>query len=82
MQLLLARFDRNQSVGKLAFYHFKLNTTDKKRVTSVREKNPKRPAAVLVSKTSLPKLYMYILLRSALTARIVPSKCLRRSREI
>ena len=53
MQLLLALFDFNQSVGKAVFKYFKLNFTDDKSVTSTREKNTKLPAAVRASKTDV-----------------------------
>ena len=55
MQLLLARFDLLQSIGKPLFQHFKLNATDKISVASAREKNYQLPAAVRVSKTSVPQ---------------------------
>ena len=55
MQLLLARFDLLQSIGKPLFQHFKQNATDKISVASAREKNSQLPAAVRVSKTSVPQ---------------------------
>ena len=51
MQLVLARFDLNQSVRNLFFSHFELIATDEKSVTSNSEKNIQLPADVRVSKT-------------------------------
>ena len=38
MQLLLARSELNQPVGKPFFYHFKLNATDKRSIATARKK--------------------------------------------
>ena len=57
MQLLLAHFDFNQSVGKPWFKHSKFNVTDKNSVASTREKNFQLPAAVCISETFVLKLH-------------------------
>ena len=56
IQLLLARFDLNQSIGQHLFWHFKLNGTDKHSEAIAREENTPLPAAVRVSETSVLKL--------------------------
>ena len=61
MQLLWARSDLNQSVGKPLFKHFKLNATDKRSVASARKKNSQLPAAVRISKTSVLLLLTFII---------------------
>ena len=55
IQLLLARFDLNQSTGQYLFWHFKLNATDKHSEAIGREEN-QLPAAVHFSETCVLKL--------------------------
>ena len=50
------RFELNQSIGKPCSWHFKLNATDEKSITSIRGKNAQLMAAVCFSKPSVLKL--------------------------
>ena len=62
IQLLLAQFDLNQSIGQHLFWHFKLNVTDKHSKAIAREENTQLPAAVRVSETSVLNIGSYVVL--------------------